>query len=147
MYEPEVLDGAGENELVDEQDDGLGGLFLRGPLDLGELGEPDLQVLEELLGEFRLVRRVFETAQGVQHAARLAATSEEIGEGQLAKRLVVEEVVAGVEEPGCAQVGEDQVFVIAEVLLDLGDVLLGVGIAAPEGVGAVALEQGLEFER
>ena len=55
--------------------------------------------------------------------------------------------VAGVEEPGCAQVGEDQVFVIAEVLLDLGDVLLGVGIAAPEGVGAVALEQGLEFER
>jgi hypothetical protein len=37
--------------------------------------------------------------------------------------------------------------VIAEVLLDLGDVLFGVGVAAPEGVRAVPLKEGFEFER
>ena len=31
--EAEILDGAGEDELVDEKNDGFGGLFGRGPLD------------------------------------------------------------------------------------------------------------------
>ena len=36
---------------------------------------------------------------------------------------------------------------VAEVLLDLGDVLFGVGVTAPEGVRTVPLEERFEFER
>ena len=37
-------------------------------------------------------------------------------------------------------------FVVAEVFFDLSDVVFGIGVAAPEGIGAVAEEEGLEFE-
>ena len=143
----EILDGAGKDELVDEENDGLGGLFVRRPFHLVELVEPDFEVFEELLLQFRLLRRVLDAAQGVEHAAGFAAAGEKIGERQLGKGFVLEEVIAGVEEPGRPKVGENEVFVIAEVFLDLRDVLLGVGVVAPQGVRAVALKQRFEFER
>ena len=69
LHQPEIFNRAGEDEFVDEQDDGLGGLLHRGPLDLVEFVEPDFKVFKELLFEFRLVRRVFQAAQSIQHAA------------------------------------------------------------------------------
>ena len=147
MHEPEILDGAGEDELVDEQDDGLGGQLGRRPFDLVELVEPVLQVLKELLFQFGLLGGVLEAAHGIQHAAGFAAAGEEIRERQFGKGLVLEEEVAGAEEPRGAEVGEDEVFVVAEVFLDLGDVVFGIGVVAPKRVRAVALEERFEFER
>ena len=147
VHEAVILDRAGKDELVDEENDGLGGLFARRPLNLVELVVPDLQVLEELLLQFRLLRRVLDAAQGVEHATGLTAAGEEVREGQFGKVLVLEEEIAGVEEPSGSQVGENQVFVVAQVLLDLRDMVFWVGIAAPEGVWAVALEERFEFER
>ena len=58
LHQAEILDGAGKDELVDEKDDGLGGLFGRRPFDFVELVEPDFQVFKKLLLQFRLFRRV-----------------------------------------------------------------------------------------
>ena len=59
----------------------------------------------------------------------------------------LKEEVAGAEEPCGAQVGENQIFVVAQIFFDLGDVVFGIGVFAPDGVRAVALEKRLEFKR
>lgn len=147
MDEAVILDSAGKDELVDEENDGLGGLFGRRPFHLVELVEPGLQIFEELLFEFRLVGGVLDAAQSVEDAAGFTAAGEEVGEGQVGEGLVLEEVIPGVEEPGGPQVRENQVFVVTQILFDLSDVLFGVGVTAPEGVRAVPMEERFEFER
>jgi len=146
LHQPEILDGAGKDELVDEENDGLGGKFGRGPFDLLEFMEPDFKVFEELLFEFWLVGGVFDAPQGIQHTAGFPAPVEEISERQLGKGFALKIEIPRAEKPGGAQIGERQVFVIAQILFDLGDVMLGVGIAAPDRVRAVPLEQRLEFK-
>ena len=146
LHQPEILDRAGKDELVDEQDDGFGGLFRRRPFDLVEFVEPDFQVFKKLLLQFRFFRRVLEAAHGVEHAAGFAATAKKIGERQFGKRLVLKEKIAGAEKPGRAQVGENQIFVVAQIFFDLGDVVLWVGVVTPKGIRAVALKERFEFQ-
>src|SRR5208283_2327014 len=74
------------------------------------------------------------------------AAGEKIGERQLGERFVLKEIVAGVEKPGRAEIGEDEVFVVAQVFFNLGDVLLWVRAAPPKSVRAVALKERLEFQ-
>ncbi len=61
--------------------------------------------------------------------------------------LVLKEKVARAEEPRSVEIGKNQVFVVTEIFFDLGDVVFGIGITAPDGVRAVALEKRFEFER
>ena len=121
--EAEILDGAGEDELVDEQDDGFGGEFRRRPFDLVEFVEPDFEVVKELLFQFRLFRRVLQAAHGVEDAAGFAASREKIGERHFGERLVLEEKIARAEKPCGAEIGQDQIFVVAEIFFDLADVV------------------------
>ena len=79
MDEAEILDGAGEDQFVDEENDGLGGLFRRRPFNLVELGVPDFQIFEELLFEFGFFGGVFEPAESVEDAAGFAAARREGG--------------------------------------------------------------------
>ncbi len=73
---------------------------------------------------------------------------EKIGEGHLRKGPVVKKKIARAEEPRRAQVGEYEIFVFAEIFLDLIDVLFGVGLVAPNVVrGFVVLKKRFEFER
>ena len=146
LHQAVILNRAGKNKLVDEQNDGFGGLFGRRPLDLVELVEPDVQVFKKLVFQFGLFRRVLNAAQGVEDAAGLAAACEEIGKRQIGERFAVKEIIARVEKPGRAKVGQDQVFVVAQIFFNLGGVMLWVGVVAPQGIGAVALKERLEFQ-
>ena len=143
----EILDGAGEDELVDEQDDGFGGEFGLHPFDLVEFVIPNLQVLEKLLLQFGAFRRVFHAAQSVEHAAGRAGAREEIGEGQCGERLFVEEEITRTIKPHGAEVGEDEVFVVAEIFFDLRDVVFGIGILAVNRIRAVTQEERFQFQR
>jgi hypothetical protein len=113
----EILDGAGEDEFVDEKNDGFCGKVGRNPFNLVELVEPDFQVFKELLFEFRFLRRVLQTTHDIQHAASFAAARQKIGEGQFLEGLGFKEKVARAEEPCGAKVGENQVFMVAEIFL------------------------------
>src|SRR2546426_12060337 len=98
-HESEILDGASKDKLVDEQNDGLGGLFRRRPFNLVELAVPDFEIFEELLLELGFFRGVLDPAKGVQHAVGLTAAREKFGEWNCGERFVFEVKIAGAEEP------------------------------------------------
>src|SRR5205823_4630463 len=79
-------------------------------------------------------------------AAGLAAAIEKIGERHFRERLVLKVEIARAEKPSGAEVREGQVFVVAEIFFDLGNVVFRVRIAAPKRIQAVAQEQRFEFE-
>ena len=142
-HESEILNRPGKDEFVDEENDGFGGEFRRRPFDAVEFVEPYLQVREELLFQFRLLRRVFHTPDGVQHAAGFAAADQEIGERLLGERPVLKIEIPCAKKPRGAEVGENQAFVVTEIFFDLGDVLFGIGVLAPERLLAVRRNSGL----
>src|SRR5439155_17870492 len=109
--ESEILNRAGKDELVDEEDDRLGGLVSRRPFDLVKFVEPDVEVLKELPLQFRLLRRVFDAAQGVEHAAGLAAAIEKIGERHFRERLVLKVDIARTENQRSEEFRMYHVFV------------------------------------
>src|SRR6266481_2055016 len=81
LHQAKVLNRAGNDEFVEEEDDGLGGLFGRRPFNLVELVVPDFEIFKELLLEFGFFGRVLEAAQGVEFFASFTATTEKIREG------------------------------------------------------------------
>ena len=147
LHQAVILNRAGEDELVDEQDDGFGGFFGRRPFDLVELVEPDFEVFEELMFQFRFFGRVLHAAQSVEDAAGFAASGKKIGERQIGKRFVLKEKIARAEKPRRAEVGQNQVFVVAQIFLDLCNVVVWICVAAPKCIRAVALKERLEFQR
>lgn len=97
--------------------------------------------------QFGLFRRVLQAAQSVEDAAGLPAAGEKFGEGQLGERFVVKEKVARIEKPNRAKVRQHQILMVAQVFFDLSGVVLGIGVAPPQGIGAVSLKKRLEFQR
>ena len=145
-HQTKVFNGAGENEFIDEENDGFSGEVRRRPFDLVEFIKPDFEVFKELAFQFGFVRRVFQPAHGVKHAAGFAATVEKVHDRQFGKMFAFKEKVARAEAPRRAEVGEHKVFVVAQIFFDLSDMVFRVGVAAPEGVRAVALEERFKFE-
>lgn len=127
----EILDGAGEDELVNEQDDGFILEFRRSPFDFFKFIEPFFEVVKELLLQFRFFGGVFKTAHGVENAAGIPAAREKIRERLFGERLLLQIEIARTEKPRGAEVGEDDVFIVAEVFSDLGDVVFWFRIIAP----------------
>jgi len=147
MDQPKILDRAGENQLVNQQDNRLSCVFERSPFHFGEFVEPDFQVLEKLLFKLGFFSRVFSAAQCVEDAAGFLASRQEFNKGQLGERFVLKEKVASAEEPGGSEIGKDKVFVFAEVFLYLCRVLIRVGVVAPKRIGTVTLKKRFQFQR
>lgn len=97
--------------------------------------------------QFRAFGGVFNAPQGVEHAAGFAAAVEKLVKREGGEGLFLIKEIARTKEPTGAEVGEDQVFVIAQIFFDLDDVLLWVGVLSPKRIRAIALEERLEFQR
>ena len=60
---------------------------------------------------------------------------------------MLKEIIAGIEQPGGAEVGEDEILIVPQVFFDLVDVVLRIGVGPPKRVGPVAQKKRFQFQR
>jgi hypothetical protein len=109
----------GEDELVQELDDQFVVFAFVGETKGFKGAKPILKLLEEGAVKIGTNFAVFFVANDIEQALLGQSAFEQIGKGKFGERLERLPDIAGAVKEGVAQIGEDQIFGVAEVFLDL----------------------------
>lgn len=118
-HEAVILHRFGKDELVEKLDDEFVVLALVLETNRSEGVKPILQLLEKRAVEVGADFAVFLVADDIQQAVPDGSAFEQIGEGELGERRGFLPDIAGAVKIGIAQIGEDEVFGVLEILLNL----------------------------
>ena len=136
----------GEDKLVQKLDDEFVVFGLVFETDGLKRAEPFLQLLEKRAVEAGTDFAVFTVANHVEQTPLFKRQSQQIGEGNLVEWLERLPDIAGAVKIGVAKIGQDEIFGMLEVFLNLSTMAGGFQAVAFEQVRAEGVKQRLEFD-
>src|ERR1035441_5457155 len=117
-----VFQGLGEDEFVDEENNQFAGALRLEKADRLEFPDPLVEVLEEHAVKLGLLYFILCAAEDIVKVAALGVALQPLRKVQLAEEGALNEGVPRAVEVGIPQVGQDDILVFAQVLLDLLEV-------------------------